>query len=192
MTTATPANARTSLLGVVITQAIAFVGCLVVPVIVTLIAPLSTLDFVKSGRGTTVTVTRYVLIVVPWRTQRIDDVVRLRVDLTAEFRHANTQENRRKDRTGTSHATGQIAIIGNGPEVIVQAATDLAQEVALRFERFSAASTPAPTSIPVYASWSLSYLLGGAVTALCALYVAGVVLSVIALPFRVRAKSRNG
>lgn len=110
--------------------------------------------------------------------------MRLRVDLTAEFDHARTLENRRKGRIGTSDATGQVAIIGSGPEVIVQASPDLAQEIALRFERFAAASLAAPVTIPVYASWPLPYLLGGAVTALCALYVAGVALSVLAVPYR--------
>lgn len=189
MTAGKLTGAKVTLLGLVITQAIAFVGCVVIPIVVTLVAPLSTLEFTKSGAGTTATVTRYVLMVVPWRTQRIDGVTRLRVDVTGEFRYADTAENRRKGRTGTSHATGQIAIVGNGPEVIVQAAPDLAQDIAARFDRFVETSTAAPVTIPIYASWSLSYLLGGAVTALCALYLFGVAMAVLSAPFkRLRAR----
>lgn len=190
MASAKPTPGRVSLGGIIITQAIAFVFFFVLPVVITLVVPFSTIEFRKSDAGNTVAVDRYVLIYVPWRTQRIENVTRLRADITAEKIYKGTAEERRKGQKGTSYATGQVAIIGDGPEVIVQASPDLAREIVARFEHFAAARSAPPVSIPVYASWSLSYLLGGAVSALCAFYVAGVLISVLLFPFK-RMRSRK-
>ena len=51
-----------------ITQTIAVVFFVVVPVVITLVAPLSTIVFRKADSATDVVVQRYVLMFVPWRT----------------------------------------------------------------------------------------------------------------------------
>ncbi|MBL8700701.1 MAG: hypothetical protein JNK67_20175 [Alphaproteobacteria bacterium] len=189
----TPARPAVSLAGRIVTQAIAFAVFVVLPVVITLVAPLSTIEFRKSNGASSVTVQRYVLIFVPWRTTHVDNVARLRADITAEKHYRGTVEERRKGQSGTSYSTGQVAILGAGsePEAIVQAAPDLAKEIVARFERFAAAPDAPPVSIEVYASWSLSYLLGGAVTALCALYVTGAVLAVLTFPFKLLRSRRR-
>lgn len=184
--------ARTSLAGHIVTQAIAVAVFIVVPIVITLMVPLSTIEFRKSTPGTAVTVNRYVLIFVPWQTKRIENVTRLRADITAERTYRGTAEERRKGQTGTSYATGQVAILSNRPEVIVQAAPDLAKAIVTQFDQFVADRTATPVSTPVYASWSLSYVLGGVVTSLCALYVTGVVLAILTFPFKlVRSRKRS-
>lgn len=178
---------RRSLAGFLITQAIAFVGCVVVPVAITLVAPLSTLEFRRADGGIEVAVTRYALILVPWRTTRVGGVTQLRADITPEVHRQLTAEDRRKGRAHVSYATGQLAILGEAPVVIVQAAPDLAKEIAARFERFRRDANAPPETVEVYASWSLSYLLGGAVSALCAFYLLGVFLAVVTYPFKRKA-----
>ena len=164
---------------VAITQAIAIVVFVVVPIVITLVAPISTLEFQKSGAATEVVLRRYALIFVPWRTERVENVKRLRADITEEVHYANTAENRRRGRKGTSYATGQLAIIGDGPEVIVQAAPELSKEISARFDQFAKGAGAGPETIPVYASWGLSYVLGGVVTFLCGLYLFGATVAVI-------------
>ena len=175
----------TSLMGKIIIQAIAFVAFLVVPIVITLMAPFTDLEFRRAGDGATVTVKRYVLMFVPWQTTEISNAKALRVEITPESRYRNTAENRRKDRAGTVKlATGQMVVVGDGREVIVQAAPEIAEGISDQFKQFLANRAVEPITISVYASWRLSYLLGGAVTALAAFYVICVCLAILAVPFK--------
>lgn len=168
----------------VITQAIAMVCFVVMPVVITLVVPFTDLEFQRTGSTAAVSVRRYVLLFVPWRTQRVENVTEIAADVTPEFRYRDTSENRRKGVSNVTRvATGQLVILGDGPEVVVQAAPELTASVTARFERFLAANNPEPVKIPVYASWNLSWLLGGAVTFLCALYVAGSIAAVLKFLF---------
>jgi hypothetical protein len=187
------AAGRGSILAVIkshlITQAIAVVCFVVVPVAITLVAPLSTIVFQKAGSETDVIVQRYALMVVPWRTERIDAVTQIRADVSSQFRYGNTAENRRKNRVGTvSYATGQVVIIGPNDEVIVQAAPDLARSIAAQFKDFVADQNADRLSIPVYASWALSYGLGGVVSFLCGLYLFGSMAAILRFLLRSNQK----
>jgi ABC-type sugar transport system permease subunit len=177
-------TARPSLRDRVITQAIAIVFFVIVPIVITLMVPLTNIEFRNSETGATVTVHRYVLIFIPWKTQQITNVTRVRADITAEKHYRGTSEERRKGQSGVRVATGQVAIIGDGPEVIVQAAPDLAKEISRQFDEFVVIRSPEPMTFAVYASWPLSWILGGVVTALCALYVVGATLAVLTFPFK--------
>lgn len=166
-------------------QAIVALVCLGVPVLVTYMAPVTVLEYRKSDAGVDATVVRYVLLAVPWRTQHVANVTGLRADVTEQFRYRNTKENRMKDRVGhTNLATGQVALMGDGPEVIVQAQPGLAEELSAEFASFAAAPSETPVRRTIYASWSLTYILGGAMTGLFALYVFGA--SMVTLKFAVQ------
>jgi hypothetical protein len=113
--------AQTTWSGILITQAIAALVCVGVPVLVTLMAPVTVLEFRKTEARVDVGVERYVLLFVPWRMQLVVGVKELRADVTKEFRYKNTRENRMKDRVGhTNLATGQVALMGDGPEAICE------------------------------------------------------------------------
>ena len=168
-----------------ITQVIAVVCFVIVPVVITLMAPLSTIEFQKSGTRNNVIVHRYALIFVPWRTERIDNVTQIRADVTSQFRYADTSENRRKNKVGTiSQATGQVVITGTRDELVVQAAPDIARSIAALFKEFAADKNADQISISVYASWALSYVLGGIVSFLCGLYLFGSLIAVFRFGFR--------
>jgi hypothetical protein len=180
-----------SLKSQVITQAIAIVFFVVVPTVITLIVPFTDLTFLRNAGGASVTVKRYALMVIPWQTTDIANVKTIRADINQSFRYADTAENRRKGRAGAvNHATGQLVILGDDREVIVQAAPEIAEGISAQFKQFLTASTAEPVTVSVYASWRLSYLLGGAMTALAALYVIGACLTILAIPFnRLRGRS---
>ena len=171
----------TSLKGQIITQAIAVVAFVVMPIAITLMAPFTDLEFRRASDGVTVTVKRYVLMFIPWQTIEVRNVTAIDAEISPEFRYRNTAENRRKGRVGTvSHATGQLVVAGHGREVIVQASPDMAEEISDQFAKFLTDKTAGPVAILVYASWSLSYLLGGAATALAAFYSICACLAVVA------------
>jgi hypothetical protein len=168
----------TSWRGVLIAQSVAFLGCVIVPVMVTLMAPVTVLEYRKTGTEAQVLIVRYVLLFVPWRTQEIAGVTEIRADVTERKVLKDTKENRRKDQVGhVQLATGQVAVLGAGPPAIVQAQPGLAEDIAAEFAAFAASPEQGPVHRTVYASWALTYVLGGAMTALFALYVVGVTLA---------------
>jgi hypothetical protein len=175
---------KSSLKDVVITQAIAMAIFVGVPILLTLVAPLSKLHFQHTETGAAVDVVRYVLIFLPWRTEKIENVHSIRADTTAEKRYQGTSEERRKGQKGIRFATGQLAILSDGPEVIVQSDPDLAKKIAKEFDEFAADPTAAPVTYHVFAAWTLSYLLGGIATAFCALYIVGALIAIIMYPIK--------
>lgn len=181
--TPSPTQAPVTIWGQIVTQAIAFFGCVVIPTLVTLIAPVSTIEFRNSESGTAATVTRYALLWVPWQTEEVSQVTQVRADITAE-RTYRTKEERRRGHTGVALSTGQVALVTGDAEVIVQAAPELAKQIVEKFDEFKSSRTPTPLKITAYASWSLSYVLGGCMTALCAFYLTGATLAVLTWPFR--------
>lgn len=176
---------RIDLRSVLVTQAIAIVCFVAVPVVITLMVPFTDLEFRKDGGAPSVGITRYVLVFVPWQERTVRNVREVRADITAEKHYANTSENRRKGRTGaTSYATGQLTIIGDGPERIAQASPELATETETRFRAFAASDQTGPVEVRLYASWRLSWLLGGAVTFLCGFYLLGCALAIVRFLYR--------
>jgi hypothetical protein len=176
----------------VITQIIAFVAFVLLPILITLMVPFTKLEFSHAPAGATATATRYALIAIPWRNMRIENVTQVIAEITPEKRYRGTLEERRKGQKGVRHATGQLVIVHDGPDVIVQAEPELAREIAAQFDRFAVDKRSEPMVFSVYASWWLSYVLGGVMTGLFALYAVGVVLAVFSVPvnlMRRRAKA---
>lgn len=180
---------QSSVKDIVITQSIALALFVILPTVITLMAPFTNLEFKKSGSAVTATIVRYVLIFIPWKTEQIGNVSGVRADITAAKHYQGTAEERRKGQTGVRVATGQIAILSDKPEVIVQAAPNLAKEVVKQFDEFKNKESTDPLKIAVYASWSLSYILGGVATGFCALYIFGATITVLLYPFK---KMRQG
>ena len=172
---------RPSMASIAITQAIAVVVFVLVPIVITLMVPFTDLEFRKSGTNVSITVHRYVLMAIPWRTRQIDNVERLRADITAErnARGVVVGSDGVTSVSVTRFSTGQIAITGNGGETFVQAAPDLARSTVSQFERFRARPDAAPLRVSLYASWWLSWVLGGVVTFLCAFYLFGASVALL-------------
>ena len=176
---------------VVITQAIAITVFVGVPIVLTLMAPFTDLEWRRTGQTASVTVTRYMLMVVPWRTRTYEGVQELRAEITDEKYYENTSENRRKGRAGaTSLSTAQLVIVtARGDETIVQVTPEMAEPVEADFKRFLAAANPEPETYEFYASWWLSYVMGGVATFFAAFYIFGAVAAMVTWPFK---RKRNG
>jgi hypothetical protein len=174
----------TSLLSKIIVQAIAMVVFVIVPIVITLVVPLTDIEFQKTGTTASISLKRYVLIFIPWQTKEVLNVKEVRADVTLEKRYQDTSENRRKGNKGTSFSTGQLVIISDGPEVIVQAAPELATQISKQFQQFLTSENAAPVKLSVYASWSLSYVVGGFATFFAAFYLFGALVSIVISPFK--------
>jgi len=161
-------------------QAIAFFVLVLVPVGLTLMFTFTNLEFQRAGASATVTVRRYLLMFIPWQTQQIPQVKQLRPHITPSKTYRNNH-GEKINRIGT----GQVAVVSGGPEVIVPVAPELAKALPAQFDQFLATTaTPAPVKTSVYANWSLSYIVGGIATFWCAFYIAGVVVSLVRMPFK--------
>ena len=168
----------------VITQSIAIVFFVILPTVITLMVPLTNIEFKNAEAGATAKVVRYVLMFIPRKTERIENVKSLRADITAEKRYQGTSDEIRKDQKGVRVSTGQVAIVSDGPEVVVQAAPELATKIVKEFDMFVSTGSAKPLVFQVYASWALSYILGGVATAFCGLYVIGAALAILTFPFK--------
>jgi len=179
-----PAAVPVTLTGQVITQAIAFFCFLVLPTVITLMAPRTRLELQHSPTGPTGTVTRYVFLFLPWKTEHRANVSGIRADITPEYRYRGTSVERRKGQKDVRLATGQLILSGDGSELVVQAAPDLAETVAQQGAAFIADPSAGPKTFSLYASWGLSYVLGGIATAFSAFYIFGVSMTVLMSVYR--------
>jgi ABC-type sugar transport system permease subunit len=176
--------APSTLLGKIFTQVIAILFFFVVPIVITLVVPLTDLEFHKTDGNTSVKVKRYVLLFIPWKNEEALNVKSVRADITSEKIYQDTSENRRKGNEGISVSTGQLVFISEGSEVKVQAEPELAKEISKEFEQFLVSESVEPLKFSVYASWSLSYILGGVATFFAALYIFGALVSIVIYPFK--------
>lgn len=172
---------------VILTQAIAVLFFVLLPVLITFMTPITDLEVSNTEQGTSVKVIRYILTFVPWKTEQLSNVKGIRADITARKRYADTSENRRKGNVGVSVATGELVFITNDGEVKMQSDPELAENTVKVFNEFVASKSSEPLKLTIYASWALSYILGGVATFLCGLYVFGAVVSVITMPFKRKA-----
>lgn len=173
-----------SIKSVVITQAIAIVFFVLLPVLITFMTPFTDVEVTNTEQGTSVKVVRYILTFVPWKTEQLANVSGVRADITARKRYADTSENRRKGNVGVSVATGELVFLTNDGEVKMQSEPELAENTVKVFNDFVASKSPEPLKLTIYASWALSYLLGGVATFFCGLYIFGAVVSALKFPFK--------
>jgi hypothetical protein len=170
-------TANTSVKSRVITQAIAVIVFVVVPILITWMASLTRVDFAKTESGTTATIQRYVLIFIPWQTERVAGVSKVEADITPAKYYRGLRSERRNGRTGVRLSTAIVTIIGDGSEVVVQTAPELAKNIPKQFDEFVASESNEPLTLQIYASWSLSYILGGIATFFCAFYIFGAIVA---------------
>jgi hypothetical protein len=164
---------------ILVTQMIAVVVFVGVPVMLTLMAPLSSLRFQKTEQGTSAEVDRYLLIFIPWKHETLVGVQAVRAEITAEKRYRGTSEERRKGQKGVRLATGQIDIVSGAIETSIQADPVLAKRIEKEFVEFQQTESSGELSYEIYASWWLSYVLGGIATSLTAFYVFGATVQII-------------
>jgi hypothetical protein len=169
----------TSFKSILITQAIASVVFVGIPILLTYMAPLTSLRFDKTEQGMEAKVDRYLLMVIPWKHEALVGIDAVRAEVTAEKRYRGTSEERRKGQKGVRLATAQIVLACGGLESAIQANPDLAKKVEKEFAEFKQTDAASQLNYEIYASWWLSYVLGGIATSFAVFYIFGASVQII-------------
>lgn len=164
---------------ILITQTIASLVFVGIPILLTYMAPLTSLRFDKTEQGVEAKVDRYLLMVFPWKHEDLVGVEAVRADITAAKHYRGTSEERRKGQKGYRLSTAQIVLACGGMVSAIQADPELAKQVEKEFADFKQADGVSELKYEIYASWWLSYVLGGIATGFAVLYVFGATMQVI-------------
>lgn len=158
---APPALQQTSI-GV---QLIAAAFCIGVPALITMIAPIAHLKFEKQAHGVTATTQKFLLMVVPFRTEVISPVTEVTEHVIQG--HRDKKGNKSEDE-------GSLEIKGPQATAKISVSPVNLASVNERVQAFLKAPTDQPLQMTVVANWKFSVFVGGLATAFAALYVVAV------------------
>jgi hypothetical protein len=174
-----PDKSNNSLLSKVITQAIAIVGLVVVPGLVTLIAPRTTIKLRPGKYRPSAEITTHALLFVPVCLAHMDLLLDAEsVVSESKYFKEDRQTNR---KASTQSATGSVKLIGNPSDHLITSTPEDALLQADQIKAYIAKRAYEPLLITVEPPWMLTWLLGGIMTGLAALYCVGVVLGIARL-----------
>ncbi len=163
---------------ILVTQAIAIFGCVVIPGLVTWIAPRTTITLSETNQQPTAAIVKYVFLAIPFDREVITPLESVKSIVTAADRHVSSEE-RRRGRRGVLLADGSLLLSGGGREIQVQSTPTAAPREAQEISAFLAAQQREPRMLTATAGWPLTYLLGGAMTTLAAFYCLGASLATV-------------
>lgn len=169
--------AQHSLKSIVITQLIAFVGFVLVPALVTMIAPVSWVKFQRQGDRISVRAQTCLFFVVPFRTVSVDPLIAvdertLTGSITNERRVGRQDIKRRADDEGF--------LVMKGPEQSAEVQVSPASLKSVLEKANAFLKDPAATDLKMFvvANWKFSVGGGGFVSLLTLLYLVGVTLAI--------------
>lgn len=171
-----PDNSKNSLGSKVITQAIAIVGFVVVPTIVTLIVPRTNIELRGVKGQVSAEITTHALLYVPLFRSKVDPLLNAESHVQGS---KHIKEDRQRNRKASNQmATGSVELIGNPQNLKVESNPEDAPLQAEQIKTFIENPTEEPLLITVAPPWMLSWLLGGVMTGLAALYCVGATLAI--------------
>lgn len=163
---------------IVVTQSIAVFGFLIVPAAVTFIAPRTTIEMRRIDDHASARITKHILLFVPLRETAIERVEQVESHVRAAQYGYSTHSDRIRGRKTESAADGSLWIIGRDSKCQVQSTAADAPVQAAQIKAFLDNPAAEPLVMTSTAGWALTYLLGGAMTGLSALYCAGAACGV--------------
>ena len=161
---------------VVITQLIAFFGCVVAPAAVTAVASVSYITFSPQDGGVSARVSKCLLFVIPYKIDSLSKVDSVVAKKTNARRF--TKDEERRGHKGILAADGTLVISGEGREIWVSVSMVDIDKTAERSQAFLKQPTTDPLAMTVVASWSLSVIVGGLLTCLAAFYLVCVSIAI--------------
>lgn len=174
---------KTTLLGVIGSQSIAFVFCVVIPGILTAVAPVTWVKFERNGDRVTARAQVCLFFVVPYKTMVVDPVTGFD---NREVAGSETRQRRRgqHDRVTTSEDQGFLVI--QGPDQTAQVSVtpvDL-KSVTERSEAFLSDPQATELKLFVVANWKFSVIAGGLASLLAAFYAVCIVCWIFVTIYR--------
>lgn len=170
-------KSKTTLLGWLGQQFIAFFFCVGFPGLVTAIAPASWLSFQRDGERVTATAKTCVFFVIPYRVQHVEYVA----GVSDRIQFGGTSTTRRNGRTETTKADdeGFLQIKGGGESSAeVSVSPYSLKDVVERAGQFLEDPTQRELNLFVIANWKFGLIMGGFLSLFTVLYVVGVAMSV--------------
>lgn len=168
-------NAKTgksTFLGKVITQLIALLVFLVIPAIVTAVAPVSWVKFQRQGDRVTARAEVCLFFIIPFRTLTVDPVTgvddRTKAGSITRHRRPGT------DKFTQAETQGFLSIEGPNSTAEVSITPHDLESVKKKAEDFLKDPKVTELKLFVVANWKFSVIAGGLATLFAALYVFGV------------------
>lgn len=167
-------TSNSTFFSVVVTQAIAIVVFVVVPVLVTLMVPRTTIQLRRENGVASAYIIRHALLVVPAGKTTIAPLRNAESIVTGEKQIKEDRVRRRK--ATTQLATGLVEISGDAKNYHVQSTYEDAPRQAAQINAFIQDPSARSLAVTAAAPWKLTYVLGGVLSGLAALYCAGAVI----------------
>lgn len=163
-------------------HAIAFLGCVLFPGFVTAVAPVSWVRFERNGEQVAAKAQICAFFVVPYRTTLIDPVVGVGDKFIAG--HV-TPDHHHSHQGVRSEDEAFLVIHGKEDSINVPVSPVNIQNVTRQAHEFLEDPNSTELKMTVVANWKFSVIAGGVVSLLTVLYVVGVGLSILAVPWRI-------
>ncbi len=169
-------KSKSSFTTLVITQSIAILVFVLVPVLVTFMAPRSTIELRRFNGTVSAEVTRHTLLFVPIYRTLVEPLLDAQ---TIRHESRSIKKDRTRNRkAATQIADGSVLLIGKSGESKVQSTYDDAPIQTQQIKAFIEDSSADSVIITANAPWMLTYVLGGVMTGLTVLYCAGAILAI--------------
>ncbi len=168
-----PDGRKTTWLGVIGAQSIAFVFCVLFPGGVTAVAPVSWVKFQRSGDRVTARAQVCVFFVIPYKTIVVDPVE----GISDRFKGGTESRERRSgssDRVTKSEDQGFLVIHGENQVAEVSVTPYNLKSVIERSEAFLKDPQATELKLFVVANWKFGVIMGGLTSLMTVLYVFGV------------------
>lgn len=168
--------------GMIFTQFIAFVGCIVFPALVTAIAPVSWVKFERQGESVRCQSKTCLLFVIPYKSFEAQPVIGI-----GDRFLAGTESVRRRpgpDKKTKSEDEGFLVVHTQDASFEVPVTPFNLKSVAQQAKDFLDNPQLTQLNLFVVANWKFSVIAGGLVSLLTVLYVVGVSLAILTFPFR--------
>ncbi len=172
MRRAKPANSVSS---IVITQAVAILGFVIVPGLVTFMVPRTTIQLQHRDGQATARIVRHTLLFVPLYTTRIDPLLDAESQVSAAKQIKEDRQRNRK--ASTQIADGSVLLFGQNQMSQVQSTYEDALVQAEQIKAFLQDPSAKPLTLLAHGPWGLTYVLGGILTGFAALYCLGAFLA---------------
>lgn len=171
------AQAKSTITSLIITQSIAILVFVLVPVVVTSMAPRTTIRLRRFNDRASAEVTRHTLLFVPLYTTTVEPL--LDAESVVEGEKAIKEDRQRNRKAATQIATGSVRLLGNDRETQVQSTYEDAPKQTQQIKAFIEDPSAESLTITAHAPWMLTYVLGGVMTGFAALYGIGSLLAIM-------------
>jgi hypothetical protein len=174
MVTQTAKEGQTGCLGKIIAQLLGWLVCIVVPGVVTAIAPVSWIKFQRQGDHVTARADICFFFVIPYRTLTVDPVTSVG-NRTKSGSINRYRRSGKADEYIRAESEGFLQIQGPHHEIEVPVTPADIESVVKKAGAFLQDPQAAELKLFVVANWKFSILFGGLASLMTVLYLGGVI-----------------